>query len=69
MRMIFKGINNAFDSTSDASFDAVCTVSLESLAFICNDIKAIKPAVVLSFLEFWFWEMRMYYHPCNVLFC
>ena len=67
MRMIFKGINSASD-TSGASFDTVCAGSLESLAFICNDINSIKPAVVLSFLEFWFWEMRRYCHRCDVLF-
>jgi len=61
MRSIFKGIDNAFASPDGESFDTVCAASLESLAFICNDIKSIKPAVVLSFLEFWFWEILCIY--------
>jgi uncharacterized membrane protein len=61
MRMIFKGINNAFASPDGASFDNVCATSLKSLAFICNDIKAIKPAVVLSYLGFWFCEILSIY--------
>jgi len=61
MRMIFKGIDNAFDSPDGSSFDTVCSDSLDSLAFVCDDIKAVKPAVVLSFLQFWFWEMISIY--------
>jgi len=63
MRMMFKGIDNASASASPdgASFNDVCTASLRSLAFICNDIKAIKPAFVLSYLEFWAWEILSIY--------
>jgi len=61
IRMVFKGIDNAFDSPDGSSFDTVCSDSLDSLAFICDDIKVIKPAAVLSFLQFWFWEMISIY--------
>jgi hypothetical protein len=60
MRSIFKGIDSAYASPDGALFETVCATSLESLAFICNSIKAVKPAVVMSFLMFWFWEMRKY---------
>jgi len=60
MRMIFKGIDDAFASP-DAPFDTSCATSLESLSFICNDIKAIKPAVVLAYLKFWFGEIIAIY--------
>jgi hypothetical protein len=61
IRSIFKGIDNAFASPDGAPFDTVCAASLGSLAFICNDIKAVKPTVVLSFLEFWLWEILCIY--------
>jgi len=61
LRAVFKGIKSAYTSPDGAPFDTVCAASLKSLAFICNDIKAIKPSFVISFLLFWFLEILTVY--------
>ena len=59
MRMIFLGIEEASSATvaEGTTFADVCAVSLEGLSFLCKWVEIVKPIVVVSYLEFWIWEL------------
>ena len=67
MRMMFQGIADATAATvaDDNTFTDVCSASMEGLSFLCRWIALIKPIVVVSYLEFWFWELCK---SCSIIF-
>jgi len=69
MRVIFKGIQDASSSTiaDGTTFTDVCSASLEGLSFLCQWVQIVKPVVVLSYLQFWIWELFTIY--AGVAYC
>jgi len=69
MRLIFKGIQEAKTSIVDDSttFTDICSASLQDLSFLCQWVQTVKPIIVLSFLEFWIWELFTIY--AGVVYC